>query len=85
MFLATCTVFLFDRTNVEMDKEETFQSIFCRGKKRLMVYLSRKGISLKRTFILLVWGITNISLEKKKKKTKHFKQQLILAFVLIKS
>ena len=65
MFLATCAVFLFDRTNVEMDKEETFQSIFCRGKKRLMVYLSRKGISLKRTFILLVWGITNISLEKK--------------------
>ena len=84
MFLATCAVFLFDRTNVEMVKEETFQSIFCRGKKRLMVYLSRKGISLKRTFILLVWGITNISLEKKKK-TKHFKQQLILAFVLIKS
>lgn len=85
MFLGTCAVFLFDRTNVEMDKEGTFQSIFCRGKKRLMVYLSRKGISLKRTFFLLVWGITNISLPKTKKTKNQLKQQLILVFVLIKS
>ena len=43
MFLAIYAVFLFDRTNVETDKEETFQSLFLGG-KRLMVYLSRKDI-----------------------------------------